>query len=241
VLLPLLATVLAATPGDLARALGDTEVLRSLRVTFAAGFAATLAGALTGVPLAYLLARRRFPGRRLLQAVVGLPVVVPHTAAGVALLLAFGRRGTLGRFLMPLGIEFTDTIAGVALAMFFVGAPFLVSASQEAFALVDGELERVALTDGATRWQAFWLVAVPAAWRGIVSGALMMWARGISEFGAVAIIAYHPKIVPVLVYELFEGYGLKAALPVAVLLILLVLPAFVLLRLLLVREVEEEG
>jgi len=92
------------------------------------------------------------------------------------------------------------------------------------------------LTDGATHWQAFRHVTLPLAWRGVLGGAVMMWARGISEFGAVVILAYHPKIVPVLVYERFEGFGLSAALPVAVLLILTVLVVFGLLRLALLPE-----
>jgi molybdate/tungstate transport system permease protein len=87
--------------------------------------------------------------------------------------------------------------------MLFVSLP---SVNRAVSALVDEELERVALIDGATPWQAFWYVSLPQAWRGVLAGALMMWARGISEFGAVVILAYHPKIVPVLVFERFEGF-----------------------------------
>ena len=97
--------------------------------------------------------------------------------------------------------------------------------------MVDEELERAALADGATRWQTFWHVSLPLAWRGVLGGALMMWARGISEFGAVVILAYHPKIVPVLVFERFGGFGLSAAQPIAALLIVVALLVFVLLRL----------
>ncbi|MHB0875815.1 MAG: ABC transporter permease [Anaerolineae bacterium] len=235
---PLLATLLASSPARLAETVADAEVARSLAVTFGAGLLATLLGAVGGVPIAYLLARRRFRGRRLVEGLLALPVVIPHTAAGVALLLVFGRRGVFGRILAPLGLEFTDTIAGVTVAMLFVGLPFLVSASREAFALVDAEIERVALTDGATPWQAFYLVTLPAAWRGIFTGALMMWSRGISEFGAVVIIAYHPRIVPVLVYEFFTGYGLGAALPLTAVLIVVVLLVFVALQALLPRREE---
>jgi molybdate/tungstate transport system permease protein len=96
---------------------------------------------------------------------------------------------------------------------------------------VDAELERAALIDGASPWQAFWHVSLPQAWRGVLAGALMMWARGISEFGAVVILAYHPKIVPVLVFERFTGYGLTAAQPVAALLVLVALATFIFLRL----------
>lgn len=239
VLLPLISAVTAATPRALLGALADPQVLSSLRLTFSAAAAATAVAALGGLPLAYLLARRRFPGVRLVEAVVDLPIVVPHTAAGIALLLVFGSRGLLGEPLAALGVYFTNNFLGVMLAMLFVSLPYLVNLSREAFALIDEELEQIALVEGATEWQAFTLVTLPLAWRGVVSGALMMWARGISEFGAVIILAYHPKIVPVLLYERFAGFGLSAALPVAALLILIVLGVFILLRLFLLPERDE--
>jgi molybdate/tungstate transport system permease protein len=240
VILPLASTLLAATPQHIWQALFDPEVLHSTVLTFGAAVIATGLGLFTGVPLAYILARRRFRFKRLVEAVVNLPVVIPHTAAGVALLLVFGRRGLLGQWLAPLGVTFTDNLGGIVVAMLFVSLPFLVNMSRESFGLVDEELERVALIDGASRWQAFWLVTLPLAWRGVLGGAVMMWARGISEFGAVVILAYHPKIMPVLIYERFEGLGLDAALPVAGLLILAVLIVFGLLRLALLPDTDGE-
>lgn len=238
ILLPLLVTLFSSTPGELGQTLADPEVARSLGLTFGAAGIATTFGLLTGVPLAYLLARYRFHGKRALQALVDLPIVIPHTAAGVALLMVFGRQGLLGRPFAALGVFFTDSLGGIVVAMIFVSLPYLVNTSRNAIELVDAEMERVALIDGASPWQAFWLVTLPQAWRGVAGGALMMWARGISEFGAVVILAYHPKIVLVLVYERFEGFGLKAALPVAVLLILAALIVFGLLRWLLTPEHE---
>jgi molybdate/tungstate transport system permease protein len=238
VILPLVSTILATTPAAFLKSFGDPEVLHSIGLTFGAAAIATALALATGVPLAYLLARRRFYGKRMLEAIINLPVVIPHTAAGVALLLVFGRRGLIGQWLSPLGITFTDNIGGIVVAMLFVSLPFLVNLSREAFAMVDEELERVAFTDGASLWQAFWHITIPLAWRGVLGGAVMMWGRGISEFGAVIILAYHPKIVPVLVYERFEGYGLNAAQPIALLLILVALAVFILLRLALLPENE---
>jgi molybdate/tungstate transport system permease protein len=238
VVVPLASLLLGTTPAAWGDALVDAEVARAMGVTFLAAALATGLGLLTGVPLAYLLARRRFRGKRVLQALMNLPIVVPHTSAGVALLLVFGRRGLLGGWLAPLGLLFTDSLGGVVVAMLFVSLPFLVTMSAEAFALVGEEMEGVALTDGATPWQAFWLVTLPQAGRGVLGGALMMWARGISEFGAVVILAYYPKIVPVLVYERFEGFGLAAAQPVAALLVLAALAVFGILRLALLPERE---
>jgi molybdate/tungstate transport system permease protein len=231
VVLPLVSTILSTTPGAFLKSFGDPEVIHSIGLTFGAAAIATFLALTTGVPLAYILARRSFHGKHLLEAIINVPVVIPHTAAGVALLLVFGRRGLIGQWLSPLGITFTDNLGGIVVAMLFVSLPFLVNLSREAFAMVDEELERVAFTDGASQWQAFWQVTLPLAWRGVLGGAIMMWARGISEFGAVVILAYHPKIVPVLVYERFEGFGLDAAQPIALLLILVALVVFITLRL----------
>ncbi len=231
IVLPLISTLLSTTPAAFLNSFSDPEVLRSIGLTFGAAAIATFLAFFTGVPLAYLLARRQFRGKRLLEAIINLPVVIPHTAAGIALLLVFGRRGMLGQWLSPLGITFTDNLAGIVVAMLFVGLPFLVNMSRESFALVDEEYEKVALTDGASPFQAFINVSLPLAWRGVLGGAVMMWARGISEFGAVVILAYHPKIATVLVYERFNGFGLEAAQPIALLLILVALIVFILLRL----------
>lgn len=236
VILPLAITLLSTTPQRLAATLMDPEVGRSIGITLSAAAIATGLGLLGGLPLAYLLARTRFPGKKLVEGIIDLPVVIPHTAAGIALLMVFGRQGLLGKAFAPLGLVFTDTIAGVVVAMLFVSLPYLVNMSREAFALIDAEMELVAAIDGATPWQAFWYVTLPQAWRGIASGALMMWARGISEFGAVVILAYHPKVVPVLIFERFQGFGLANALPVAVLLIAAVLSLFAILRGLLLPE-----
>jgi molybdate/tungstate transport system permease protein len=231
VILPLISTLLATTPSGFLESFSDPELLNSIGLTFSAAAIATALAMITGVPLAYLMARRNFRGKHLIDAIINLPLVIPHTAAGVALLLVFGGHGLLGQMLLPLGITFTDNPAGIVVAMLFVSLPFLVNMSREAFAATDEELERVALTDGASLWQAFWHITLPQAWRGVLGGAVMMWARGISEFGAVVILAYHPKIAPILVYERYEGFGLKSAEPATLLLILIALVAFILLRL----------
>jgi len=230
VLLPLGAALFSTTPEALAQAVGDPELGQSLVLTFSASAIATGLTLIGGLPLAYLLARTRFRGKRVVESLVDLPVVIPHTAAGIALLLVFGSQGIIGKTLAPLGINFIDSLWGVVAAMAFVSLPYLVSLSREAFAGVDPALEEAAVVDGASAWQTFTRVTLPLAWRGVVSGILMMWARGISEFGAVVILAYHPKIVPVLLFERFQGFGLDAAQPIAVLLVGVVLIIFILLR-----------
>jgi molybdate/tungstate transport system permease protein len=232
VFLPILTTFLGTAATLLWHTLRDPEVWSALWLTFYAALWATLLAFVSGIPLAYLLARYDFWGKSWVEGLINLPIVVPHTAAGIALLMVFGRQRFLGEFFARFGINFVDQLPGIIVGMLFVSLPFLVNGAREAFALVDPELERVALSDGASRWQAFFLVTLPLAWRGVLAGALMMWGRGISEFGAIVILAYHPKTVPVLVYERFSGFGLIAAQPVAVILILAALVVFVLVQVL---------
>lgn len=232
ILLPLASTLFGTPLGNLWQALGDAETRTSLWLTFYAAAWATALAFFTGVPLAYLLARYHFWGKAWVQGIVNLPIVIPHTAAGIALLMVFGRQSFLGGLLGRVGIRFVDQLPGIVVGMLFVSLPFLVNAAQDAFARVDPEMEQAAAVEGASAWQIFFYVTLPLAWRGILTGVLMMWGRGISEFGAVVILAYHPKIIPVLVYERFAGFGLDAAQPVAVLLILASLVVFVLIQVL---------
>jgi molybdate/tungstate transport system permease protein len=230
VALPLLNMLLGTRPWTLWESLADAEVRAALWLTFYAAAWATVLALFTGVPLAYLLARYDFVGKAWVEGLVNLPIVVPHTAAGIALLMVLGRQAPVGRALGSLSVRFVDQVPGIVAAMLFVSLSFLVNAAREAFAGVDPELERMAEVQGASRWQVFVYVTLPLAWRGILAGAVMMWGRGISEFGAVVILAYHPKIVPVLVYERFAGFGLSAAQPVALLLVLASLLVFILLQ-----------
>jgi molybdate/tungstate transport system permease protein len=233
ILLPLLSILLGTSPSALLDVIWDSEVQTALGVTFyAAGWATALA-LITGVPLAYLLARHQFRGKSWVEGIIDLPIVIPHTAAGIALLMVFSQQAVVGKFLGSLGIGFVDEISGIVVAMLFVSLPFLVDAARETFCSVDVELEQMAALQGASRWQVFRHITLPLTWRGVLAGAVLMWGRGISEFGAVVILAYHPKTIPVLVFERFAGFGLHAALPVAALLILTSLFLFVLLRVLL--------
>ncbi|MBN2076332.1 MAG: ABC transporter permease [Dehalococcoidales bacterium] len=208
----------------------DPSVTGAIGLTLYAALIATAIGFILGVPLAYLLARKKFPGKRLVEGLIDVPIVVPHSAAGIALLFIFGRKYLVGKIFGSIGIEFVDSMAGIVVAMLFVSIPFLIDSSKEAFKKVDVRLENVARTLGASPWKAFSRVSFPLAWRGILSGSIMMWARGISEFGAVVIIAYHPMIAPILVYERFETYGLNYARPIAVILIIVSIIVFILLR-----------
>ncbi|HAE85090.1 MAG TPA: molybdenum ABC transporter permease [Anaerolineaceae bacterium] len=230
IILPVLVTVFSVSVRSLLETMTDPDVARSISLTFLAGGVATGIGVLLGLPLAYIMARISFPGKSIVSGIIDLPLIIPHTAAGVGLLLVFGRQGILGPAFAQLGVYFTDSLAGIVVGMMFVSLPLLINASREAFAAVDRELEQSARVDGASAWQIFWGVTLPLAWKGVLSGVIMMWARGISEFGAVVILAYSPKIIPVLIYERFQGFGLSSAVPVTALMLILVLFLFIALR-----------
>ena len=235
IIVPLIKMIVSSDPKILLDTLLDSEVLSSIWLTLYAALIATAVGCILGVPLAYLLARVDFPGKTLVESLIDVPIVVPHTAAGIALLFVFGRNFFAGKAFNAIGIDFVDSTAGIVVAMLFVSIPFLIDSAKEGFKKVDVRLEKVSRTLGASPWQSFFKISFPLAWRSIVAGNVMMWARGISEFGSVIILANHPMKAPVLVYERFETYGLDYARPAAVLLILVCLIIFVVLRTLVYR------
>ena len=237
ILAPIVKMVFWSSPGTLWNTLHDESVYSSILLTITAGLIATLIGMVVGVPLAYLLARRQFRGKRLLEALIDVPIVIPHSAAGIALLFVFGRQFLLGKLFGHMNITFLDSLAGVVIALMFVSVPFLVDSSKDAFKAVDVRMEKVARTLGASPWRTFFRVSLPLAWRGIFSGSVMMWARAMSEFGAVMVLAYYvpflggeQMVAPVLVWFRFDAAGLDAALPVASLVIIISLVIFVVLR-----------
>jgi molybdate/tungstate transport system permease protein len=229
---PLLRLLWESTPASLVDALRDQELRAAIVLTLLTATLATVLGAVFGIPLAYLMARRPFPGRRIVQGLVDLPVVIPHPVAGIALLLFLGRRSPIGGMLAQLGLEFVSHVPGIVAAMLFVSAPILVSGAREAFQGVDPQLERVARTLGDTAWSAFRRVTLPLAGRGILAGSILAWARSVSEFGSIVILTYNPKVASIYIYDRFTAYGLSAAVPAAVILLLVALAVFVLVRVL---------
>jgi molybdate/tungstate transport system permease protein len=233
VLIPLAKVVLLSDKESIWQALLDPTTTGSIALTLYAALITTVVGFTFGVPLAYILARYRFPGKNVVEGLVDLPIVVPHTAAGIALLFVFGRNFLFGRWFNSIGITFTDSLPGIIVAMLFVSVPFLVNSAKEGFLKVDVRLESVSRTLGASPWQTFRRISFPLARRSIVAGCLMMWARGISEFGAVVILTYYPMVTPTLIYQRFESYGLSEAVPVAALLIIICALIFIGVRTLL--------
>lgn len=230
ILSPLLGMFLATSPESVFNTIAEPEVYNSIWLTLWTSMAGTLLFAVAAIPLAYLLARRNFPLKRLVLGIIDLPVVIPHSAAGIALLGFISRDSAIGKLGESVGLNFVGHPAGIMLAMAFVSIPYLVNSARDGFAAVPERLEKVALTLGASPLRVFFTISLPLAWRNILSGFILMFARGMSEFGAVVIIAYHPMITPVLIYERFGAFGLKYARPVSVIFIVITLIAFILLR-----------
>ncbi len=181
----------------------------AILLSLAAALATTACAALLGIPLAYLLARTTFPGKPVVEAIVDLPLAVPHTVVGIALLFVFGRTGIVGAPLEQwTGIRFWGTAAGVVLAMLYVSVPYAVNAARVGLEGVDERLEKVARTLGAGRWAVFFRVTLPLGARGILTGLALTFARSVSEFGAVIVLTYYPMTAPVKIYDLFLQSGL---------------------------------
>ncbi len=232
IIAPLAGMLLSCSPAELADTAAEAEVQRSIWLTLWTSMAATVLFAVAAVPFAYILARKTFPLKGLVTGIIDLPVVIPHSAAGIALLGVLSRGSLLGKAAGRIGFSFVDSSAGIMAAMAFVSIPYLINSARDGFSTVDERLEKAALNLGASPLRVFLTISVPLAWRSILSGLILMWARGMSEFGAVLIIAYHPMITPVLIYERFGAFGLKYARPVAVIFIAVCLVFFILLRLL---------
>lgn len=227
---PLAGMFLSTTPVQLFDTASEKEVRDSIWLTIATSMAGTLLFSVAAVPLAYLLARREFPMKKLVTGIIDLPVVIPHSAAGIALLGFLSRDSVVGKAGSLFGLQFIGHPAGITLAMAFVSLPFLINAARDGFAGVPIRLEKAALTLGASPARVFFTVSLPLARRSILSGLVLMFARGMSEFGAVIVVAYHPMISPILIYERFGAFGLKYARPAAVLFIAIALGLFILLR-----------
>ncbi len=232
IIAPLAGMFLDSSAGEIRNTVADPVVRRSVWYTLAIAFSATLLFATGAVPLAWIMARRKFPMKKVVQGIIDLPVVLPHTAAGIALLGFISRDGLLGGAAQKAGILLVNNGAGIALAMAFVSLPFLINAARDGFAAVPERTEKAALMLGASQSRIFFTISLPQAWRSVVSGFIMMFARGMSEFGAVVIIAYHPMIAPVLIYDRFNTYGLSEARPASIIFILVALFFFVLFRVL---------
>lgn len=230
IIAPVAGLFINTTSSDLIGAVKNPEVTDSIWLTIWTSIAATLLFAVSSIPLAYILARKNFPLKRLVLSIINLPIIIPHSAAGIALLSVMARGTVVGNFFEMIGFDIIGSRLGIILAMAFVSVPFLLNSAIDGFASVPVKYEYAAMSLGASNARVFFTVSLPLAWRHIVTGLTMMWSRGMSEFGAVIIITYHPMITPVMIFEQFNNYGLQHSRSIAALFILVCLLVYIITR-----------
>jgi ABC-type sulfate transport system permease component len=240
--LPVYALFAWATPARILSAMGNPAVGAAIALTLEASGIAVLAAVVFAIPLGYLLARRRFRGRAVVEAVVALPVAVPHLLVGLGLFFLVVPGSPIYRLTNAVGFPVYDTIWGVVLVMVFVSAPYTALAADLSFRAVDARVLEAARSLGAGPANAFLTVSLPLALRGIVAGLLLTWARAVSEIGGILILAYtvYPggpyngpvtSTLSVLVYNLFQAGDLGDAAAVSAVFLLVAFAIFLLVRL----------
>jgi molybdate transport system permease protein len=237
--LPLLSLVLRAVGVDFFVFALSSQALTALRLSLVTSTLSVILTISLGMPLAYVLARWKFRGKTAIELLVDLPIVLPPSVAGLALLMAFGRTGMFGKWLNLVGISLPFTTAAVVLAQTFVAAPLFVRSARIGFAEIDHRLEEAAWMEGGNEWQVFRYVMLPLAWRGLLTGVILAWTRALGEFGATIFFAGNlegtTQTMPLAIYlGLERGLGVALALS-----LLLVLVSVVLLGVM--RKIEKSG
>jgi molybdate transport system permease protein len=235
--LPVLTLVARAVfDGALAAAVTSPVVLDALRLSLVTTAISLVVTVTLGLPLAFVMARRQFRAKSWLEAIIDLPIVLPPSVAGLALLLVFGRRGLLGAPFEVLGISIPFTIVAVILAQTFVSAPFFIRSARTGIAAVDRDLEDAARVDGASERAVFRTITVPLAGAALAAGLVMSWARSLGEFGATIMFAGNvegrTQTLPLVVYSEFQGGDLDASIAAAAILVLAAFGVLVAVRVL---------
>ena len=231
ILLPLVEMVFQPSIDSLQETIRDKDVLRAIWLSVYASGLAALISFVFGTPFAFLLARKTFFGKRFVESVVDLPVMIPHPVVGIAILSLAGREHWLGQVMQAVGVRVMGSVTGIVVVLLFMGLPFYINAAKAGFEAVPERLEKVSRSLGASMTGTFLRITFPLAWRSMLAGMIMCTARAISEFGAIVIVAYHPMTAPVMIYVRFTAYGMKYSQAVAVWLIFVSLLLFLFLRL----------
>jgi sulfate transport system permease protein len=223
VLIPLSAAFIRSSslgPEKFWQVVSAPRVLASLRLSFGASLIAALINAVFGFIIAWALTRRRFPLRRMFDAIIDLPFALPTAVAGIALTALYSSSGWIGQWLEPLGIKVAYTPLGIVVALCFIGLPFVVRTLQPVLADLDHEVERAAETLGASRLQAFRWVVLPAIWPALLTGCALAFSRSVGEYGSVIFIAGNipmvSEIAPLMIMTKLEQYQYAEATAIAV-------------------------
>jgi molybdate transport system permease protein len=230
--------------GELGDSITSSLVVNAMRLSAITSTVSLVITLLLGTPVAYILARREFPGKVLVDLLVDLPIVLPPTVAGVALLVAFGRRGVLGSEVDSLGIDLAFTTTAVVVAQTFVSAPYYIRTVKAGFESVDPQYEGVAATLGASPLRIFWRIVLPLSWPSVLAGAILCWARALGELGATLIFAGNfqgrTQTMPLAIIGVFDA-GRTVDLAIALSVILVVSAAILLLILRLFARTSNAG
>lgn len=231
----LLALLAIAVPelsdlSHLASVATESGVIEAILLTIAAALVAVLFLVIFCTPLAYVLARSTSRWKGIVESLADIPLVLPHTVAGLMVYLLFMSRGPLGAPFRSVGIVFEDAFFGIVVAMIFVSSPYYINAVREGFEKVPIHLENVARTLGATQFQAFRHITLPLSTRSLLSGSFLAWGRAVGEFAAIIMIAYFPMVVSTLIYQRFTTGGLAESRSVAFIMILICIGVFIVFR-----------
>jgi sulfate transport system permease protein len=223
VLIPLSALFLRSTslsPAEFWRVVTDPRAVASYRVTFGTSLVAASVNAVFGFILAWSLVRYRFPGRKIIDALIDLPFALPTAVSGIALAAIYSKNGWIGQYLAPLGIKTVNSQLGITIALVFIGLPFIVRTLQPALEELDAESEEAAASLGASRWQTFWRVIVPTILPSLLTGFSLSFARALGEYGSVIFISGNirnkTEITSLLIIEKLEQYNYEGAAAIAV-------------------------
>ena len=239
--IPLVALFAHVSITDLMKNLNQRQVIEAISLSLVTSFTATFITLIFGTPVAYLLAQRRSRSHRLVDTLIDLPLVLPPSVAGVALLMAFGRNGMIGGWLSAIGIEIPFTMTAVIMAQVFIASPFYVKAASIGFSAIDPELKQAASLDGAGNWRIFREIDLPLSRMALLSGSVMTWARALGEFGATIIFAGNfpgrTQTMPLAIYMGFE-IDMEVALTLSVILIGLSFLTLIIVKGILHRRIE---
>ncbi|HIE43596.1 MAG TPA: ABC transporter permease subunit, partial [Candidatus Omnitrophica bacterium] len=228
---PLLYLVFQSSPQTLMTTIKLPDFQHSLGLSFLTASLSSIIILIFGVPLAYAMARLNFRGKRLIESLIDLPILIPQTIVGIALLALLGPKTPVGHFFSQrLNINIAGSVVGIISAQIFVSAPFLIKSSMNSFLSIDPKLENVSRNLGASPAKTFFKTSLPLALSGIFNGFILSWSRALSEVGSLMVIAYHPFTVPIFTYDTFTQFGLEEAKPIAILVIIICLWTFVVLR-----------
>lgn len=220
--LPIIALFLRTPLNQLLENLNKTQMLQAISLSLTTSVITTVLTLLFGTPVAMLLSQKNFRAYRVIDTLIDLPTVLPPSVAGIALLMAFGRKGLFGSFFSAMDISIPFTTVAVVMAQTFIASPLYIKAAAIGFSGVEPELKQAAALDGADKWQIFRYIILPISWSSIMSGSVMTWARALGEFGATIIFAGNfpgrTQTMPLAIYIGFE-IDLDVALTLAVIMI----------------------